>query len=452
MSLFTAADKALWRLALPMIFSNITVPLLGLVDTAVIGHLDSPVYLGGVAVGSMATSFLFMLLLFLRMSTTGLTAQAYGAKDPQRLARALVQPLLLALAAGFAIVLLRTPLIELALHIVGGSDAVLEQARRFLEIRWLSAPASLANLVLLGWLLGVQYARAPVILLVVGNVLNIVLDLWLVMGLHMNVQGAALATACSEYVTFFIGLLMVRRVLHLRGISLALLKEAWRGNVRRLLALNRDIMLRSLLLQLCFGALTVFGARLGSDIVAVNAVLMTMLTFTAYALDGFAYAVEAHSGQAYGARDDSQLLHVWKAACRQSGLVALAFAMIYAVGGEHIVAMLTSLPQLRELADRYVIWQVILPVIGVWCYLLDGMFIGATRGAEMRNSMAVAAAGFALTLLTVPLFGNHGLWLSLAVFLALRGLSLAWIWRRHWQRGTWFSLSSSVLDRHTPFF
>jgi len=439
MSLFTAADKALWRLALPMIFSNITVPLLGLVDTAVIGHLDSPVYLGGVAVGSMATSFLFMLLLFLRMSTTGLTAQAYGAKDPVRLARALVQPLLLALGAGLVIVLLRTPLIDLALHIVGGSDAVLEQARRFLTLRWLSAPASLANLVLLGWLLGVQYARAPVILLVVGNVLNIVLDLWLVMGLHMNVQGAALATVCAEYATFFIGLLMVRRVLHLRGISLALLKDAWRGNIRRLLALNRDIMLRSLLLQLCFGALTVFGARLGSDIVAVNAVLMTMLTFTAYALDGFAYAVEAHSGQAYGARDDSQLLHVWRAACRQSGLVALAFALIYAAMGQHIVAMLTSIPALRELADRYVIWQMVLPVIGVWCYLLDGMFIGATRGAEMRNSMAVAAAGFALTLLTVPVLGNHGLWLALAVFLGLRGLSLAWIWRRHWQRGTWFS-------------
>ena len=439
MSLFTAADKALWRLALPMIFSNITVPLLGLVDTAVIGHLDSPVYLGGVAVGSMATSFLFMLLLFLRMSTTGLTAQAFGAKDPVRLARALVQPLLLALGAGAAIVLLRIPLIDLALHIVGGSEAVLEQARRFLEIRWLSAPASLANLVLLGWLLGVQYARAPVILLVVGNVLNIALDLWLVMGLHMNVQGAALATVCAEYVTFFIGLLMVRRVLHLRGISWALLKDAWRGNIRRLLALNRDIMLRSLLLQLCFGALTVMGARLGSDIVAVNAVLMTMLTFTAYALDGFAYAVEAHSGQAYGARDGSQLLQVWKAACRQSGIVALAFALIYALAGEHIVAMLTSITELRELADRYVIWQVVLPVIGVWCYLLDGMFIGATRGAEMRNSMAVAAAGFALTLLTVPVFGNHGLWLALAVFLALRGLALAWIWRHHWQHGTWFS-------------
>lgn len=356
--LLNAADKALWRLALPMIFSNITVPLLGLVDTAVIGHLDSPVYLGGVAVGATATSFLFMLLLFLRMSTTGLTAQAWGAKDPLRLARALVQPLVLALGAGVLIILFRLPLINLALHIVGGSEAVLEQARRFLEIRWLSAPASLANLVLLGWLLGVQYARAPVILLVVGNLLNIVLDLWLVMGLRMNVQGAALATVTAEYATLIIGLMMAKRVLTLRGVSLAMLKNAWRGDMRRLLALNRDIMLRSLLLQLCFGALTVFGARLGSDIVAVNAVLMTMLTFTAYALDGFAYAVEAHSGQAYGARDGSQLLEVWRAACRQSGMVALAFALVYSLAGgaHHRAVNLAAFPaatgrSLSDLAD-----------------------------------------------------------------------------------------------------
>ncbi|ANG91125.1 MATE family efflux transporter DinF [Enterobacteriaceae bacterium 155047] len=439
MSLLTPSDKALWRLALPMIFSNITVPLLGLVDTAVIGHLDSPIYLGGVAIGATATSFLFMLLLFLRMSTTGLTAQAFGAKDPLRLARALVQPLILALGAGLLIVLLRAPLINLALHIVGGSDAVLEQARRFLDIRWLSAPASLANLVLLGWLLGVQYARAPVILLVVGNLLNIVLDLWLVMGLHMNVQGAALATVVAEYGTFFLGLWMVKRVLVMRGITVTVLKNAWRGQVRKLLALNRDIMLRSLLLQLCFGALTVFGARLGPEIVAVNAVLMTLLTFTAYALDGFAYAVEAHSGQAYGANQAGQLQDVWHAACRQSGLVALAFALIYALFGSNIVAMLTSLPELRALASHYIGWQIVLPVVGVWCYLLDGMFIGATRGAEMRNSMAVAAAGFALTLLTLPYLGNHGLWLALAVFLALRGLSLALVWRRHWRNNTWFT-------------
>ena len=439
MPFFSTTDKALWRLALPMIFSNVTVPLLGLVDTAVIGHLDSPVYLGGVAVGATATSFLFMLLLFLRMSTTGLTAQAFGARNDEALARALVQPLLMALGAGLVIVLLRTPLIDLALHVVGGSEAVLVQARRFLEIRWLSAPASLANLVLLGWLLGVQYARAPVILLVVGNLLNIVLDLWLVMGLHLNVQGAALATTLAEYATFIIGLAMVRRVLRLRSIDFSLLKRAWRGQFRRLLALNRDIMLRSLLLQLCFATVTIIGARLGSEVVAVNAVLMTFLTFTAYALDGFAYAVEAHSGQAYGARDDSQLLTVWRAACRQAGLVALAFSLIWFACGETVVALLTSLPSLQQQADRYLFWQAILPLVGVWCYLLDGMFIGATRGAEMRNSMALAALGFALSLILLPWLGNHGLWLALTVFLALRGVSLWVIWRRHWREQSWFA-------------
>ena len=438
-SLTSDTDKALWRLALPMIFSNITVPLLGLVDTAVIGHLDSPVYLGGVAVGAMVTSFLFMLLLFLRMSTTGLTAQALGAQNPQALARAFMQPLLLALLAGLAIVLLRHPLIDLALQIVGGDGEVLTQARAFLEIRWLSAPAALANMVLLGWLLGVQYVRAPVILLIVGNLLNIVLDLWLVMGLGWNVQGAATATALSEYATLLLGLWLSWRVMRMRGISPPMLRHAWRGNVRRLLALNRDIMLRSLLLQLCFASLTIFAARLGSEVVAVNAVLMNLLTFTAYALDGFAYAVEAHSGHAYGARDASQLRLVWRAACRQSCLVALGFALVYACAGQQIVNMLTSLPELRALAADYLPWQVVLPLVGVWCYLLDGMFIGATRGAEMRNSMAVAAAGYGLTLLSLPLLGNHGLWLALCVFLGLRGVSLGWIWHWHRVNGTWFA-------------
>lgn len=431
-------DKALWLLALPMIFSNITVPLLGLVDTAVIGHLDSPYYLGGVAVGAMVTSFLFMLLLFLRMSTTGLTAQALGAKDNVRLARAFVQPFLLALIAGVLIFLFRHPLISLALQIVGGSQAVLQQAQIFLSIRWYSAPASLANLVILGWLLGIQYVRAPVIMLIAGNLLNVILDLWLVVGLGWNVKGAAVATVCSEYATLALGLWLVSIVMRRRGITWLMLKQAWRGNLRKLFALNRDIMLRSLLIQLCFASLTVIGARLGSQTVAVNAVLMNLLTFTAFALDGFAYAVEAHSGQAFGAKDKSQLLKVWHAACRQAGLVAVGFAIVYAVAGEQIVNLLTSLPELRALADRYLGWQIVLPLVGVWCYLLDGMFIGATRGKEMRNSMAVAAAGYALTLLTLPLLHNHALWLAVAVFLSLRGLALGWVWRQHWRRDSWF--------------
>ncbi|MGD8107571.1 MATE family efflux transporter DinF [Pantoea sp. FN0302] len=440
MHFFSATDKHLWRLALPMILSNITVPLLGLVDTAVIGHLDSPIYLGGVAVGTTATSFVFMLLLFLRMSTTGLTAQAFGAGDKQALARALIQPLFIAIIAGIIFILLRGPLSALAAQLVGGSPAVLEQAQRFIHIRWLSAPATLANLVILGWLLGVQYARAPVILLIVGNLVNILLDLWFVIGLGWGVTGAAAATAIAEAITLLVGLGLVWHVLRLRQITFVHLKNALKGDVRRLLRLNRDIMLRSLLLQLCFASVTILGARMGSEVVAVNAVLLMFLSFTAYALDGFAYAVEAVSGEAFGARDSAKLRQVWIAACRQAGLVALLFAVGYALWGRDIVSLLTSLPQLQALADRYLPWQMLLPVVGVWCYLLDGMFIGATRGREMRNSMALAALGFGLTLLTVPQLGNHGLWLALTVFLLLRGLTLGWVWHRYQRRGDWFTL------------
>lgn len=439
MKLLTSADKSLWRLALPMILSNITVPLLGLVDTAVIGHLDSPTYLGGVAIGTTVTSFLFMLLLFLRMSTTGLTAQAFGASNKSALARALMQPLLLALMVGLLFILLKTPITHSALALTGGSDDVLHQAALFMQVRWLSAPATLANLVLLGWLLGVQYARAPVILLVVGNLVNILLDVWFVIGLGWGVQGAAAATAIAEYVSFFVGLLLVWRVMKLRGLSLRLMLGAWRGDVGRLLRLNRDIMLRSLLLQICFASLTLLGARMGNEVVAVNAVLLMFLTFTAYALDGFAYAVEACSGEAYGARDSKQLLSVWHAACRQSLIVAAGFSLFYALSGEQIIALLTSLEPLRQLADRYLGWQVLMPLAGVGCYLLDGMFIGATRASEMRNSMAIAALGFGLTLLSVPWLGNHGLWLAVTLFLLLRGVSLWVIWRRHWRKGTWFA-------------
>ncbi|WP_392421510.1 MATE family efflux transporter DinF [Edwardsiella piscicida] len=435
---FFQEDKALWRLALPMILSNVSVPLLGIVDTAVIGHLDSPVYLGGVAVGSMATTFLFMLLLFLRMSTTGLCAQAFGAADRPALARALVQPLIMALLAGVGIILLRQPLSALMLQIVGAEAAIQTQAQLFMQIRWLSAPATLANLVILGWLLGVQYARAPVLLLIVGNAVNIALDLWLVVGLGWKVAGAAWATVIADYVTLLMGVALLLHVMRLRGLRRAHFRRAWRGNLRRLLALNRDIMLRSLLLQLCFASLTVIGARMGADVVAVNAVLMNLLTFTAYALDGFAYAVEAYSGQAYGARDASALRRVWRAACRQAGAVALLFALAYGLFGRDIVNLLTSLPQVQSLALDYLPWQVVLPLLGVWCYLLDGMFIGATRGADMRNSMAVAALGYGMTLLSIPWLGNHGLWLALAVFLTLRGLSLWLIWRCRWRAQRWF--------------
>lgn len=435
----TPSDRKLARLALPVIFANVTIPLLGLVDTAVVGHLDSPHYLGGVAIGATAVSFLYMLLMFLRMSTTGMTAQAFGANAGQDILRNLLQPLLIALLCGLTIIGLHDPLTRLALWITGGQQAVLIQAQHYLHIRWLSAPAALCNLVLIGWLLGVQNVRVPVILTIAGNLLNIILALWFVMGLEWGVRGVATATVMAEYFTLALGVWFTwRQILQLR-LPLAAWREALRGNVRRLLALNRDIMLRSLLIQLCFAMITVIGARLGPEIVAVNAILLNFLTFTAYALDGFAYAVEAYSGQAHGARDRQLLLDILRSACKQAGLVALGFSLVYLLAGEQIVRMMTSIPDLLRLARHYLLWLAVLPLIGVWCYLLDGMFVGATRGRDMRNSMIIAAGGYFITLSLLPWLGNHALWLALSVFMVLRSVTLVIIWRRAWQAGRWFT-------------
>ncbi len=302
MAFLTSSDKALWHLALPMIFSDISPfrcwdwSIRRLLVILIVRFIWRR---GGWCNGDQLS--LYAVAVFTHEHHRADCA-GHGAKNPQALARALVQPLLLALGAGALIALLRTPIIDLALHIVGGSEAVLKQARRFLNpLVKRTGVAGESGITLLvtrraicpcssNFVSGRQYPQ------------HCAGCLGAVMGLHMNVRGAALATVIAEYATLLIGLLMVRKILKLRGISGEMLKTAWRGNFRRLLALNRDIMLRSLLLQLCFGAITVLGARLGSDIIAVNAVLMTLLTFTAYALDGFAYAVEAHSGQAYGAR------------------------------------------------------------------------------------------------------------------------------------------------------
>ncbi|MBT0727232.1 MATE family efflux transporter DinF [Rosenbergiella australiborealis] len=437
----TATDKKLWQLAVPMILSNISVPLLGLVDTMVIGHLSHEVFLAGVAIGSSVTSFAFMLFLFLRMGTTGLTAQAWGEKQPNKLRQSLLQPLLLALAVGLFFALFHHPLTEWILRVMGTEQKTGDQAAIFLSIRWLSAPATLANMVILGWLLGVQYAKAPLILLIGGNTVNILLELLFVLHWHYAVSGAAWATVIAEYFSLLLGLYLVWRVARQRHLSLKLHWAELTHGLSRLFRLNRDILLRSLLLQLCLISFTIIGARLGTSIVAVNAILLMFITFTSYALDGFAYAVESVSGEAFGEKNSAALQAIWQSACQQAAIVAVIFCIIYGCFGERIVRLLTSLPSLQQEASHYLFWQAICPIIGVWCYLLDGLFVGATRGREMRNSMLVAALGFAITLLSVPVIGNHGLWLALMVFLALRGVTLGYAWIAHRRNNSWFDLT-----------
>lgn len=437
----TVTDKKLWQLAVPMILSNISVPLLGLVDTMVIGHLSSEVFLAGVAIGSSVTSFVFMLFLFLRMGTTGITAQAWGKKNQQKLVQALFQPLILAVGVGIVFALFHQPITKLILSVMGTQHAAHHQAALFLSIRWLSAPATLANMVILGWLLGVQYAKAPLILLIGGNTVNIILELLLVLHWHYAVSGAAWATVVAEYSSLLLGLYLVWRAAQQRNLSLRPQMSQLGQGLARLFRLNRDILLRSLLLQLCLISFTIIGARLGTNVVAVNAILLMFLTFTSYALDGFAYAVESVSGEAFGARNADSLKAIWHSACKQAVAVALLLSGIYAVMGQSIVNLLTSIPLLQQEANHYLFWQAICPLVGVGCYLLDGLFVGATRGREMRNSMLIAAIGFALTLLSVPIIGNHGLWLALMVFLALRGLTLGYVWLQHQRQDSWFDLS-----------
>ncbi len=416
-------------LALPMILSNISVPLLGLVDTAVIGHLDDAAFLGGVAVGSMLITFLFWLSGFLRMSTTGLIAQAHGKGDDQALAAWLGKGLAVALGLALLLLALQWPIGELGLWLSGSSEAVRQQAADYFYIRIWAAPAALCNLVLLGFLVGRQDTRGPMAMLLVGNCLNMALDLLLVVGLGWQVAGAAAASVAADYVTLALGLwLVARRMPGIHGRWLALLRQ---GGWQRLWRLNRDILLRSLCLQICFLFITFQGARLGDAVVAANAVLLNFLLLISYALDGIAYAAEALTGKAVGEEDEPGL-RAWVRICAHwSLLFAGAFVVIFGLGGEAIIGLLTDLPQVREEAARYLPWIVPLPVVALWCYLYDGVFIGATRAKDMRNTMVLATFGvfFPLWWLSQGL-GNHGLWLALSAFLASRGLALWWLYRK----------------------
>lgn len=426
--------RQVFALALPMVLSNITVPLLGLVDTIVIGHLEQAYYLGGVAVGATIISLIFWLLGFLRMSTTGLSAQAFGAGDGERLLQVLARALLLAWALALAVLVLQRPLLELAFWLAGGSAEVQLYGRQYVAIRIWSAPAALTNLVLLGWLLGNQNARAPMWLLILGNGVNILLDIWFVLGLGWQVKGAAAASVLADYLAMGLGAWLVWRTLAARGLRPApgFWARALNGTAfRRLLGLNRDIFLRALCLQLTFAFMTFQGARLGDAVVAANAVLMNFLMFISYGLDGFAYAVEAMVGKAVGERSRAH----FRLACGLNlfwgALVAVLFTLVFALGGETLIALITDIPAIRSQAAAYLPWLVLMPLAACWCFILDGIFIGTTRGREMRDMMLLSTFGvfFPVWWLARAL-GNHGLWLAMLCFMLARGLTLGWAWWR----------------------
>ena len=411
-----------------MVFSNITTPLLGLVDTWVIGHLGQAWFLGGVSVGATLINLIFWLLGFLRMSTTGLTAQAHGAADGRAQLDTLLRALGLAIALGLALLLLLFPLLPRLIALSGGSPEVQLYAGQYVAVRIWSAPAALCNLVIMGWLLGMQDARSPMVMLILTNLVNMALDALFVLGLGWQVRGVAAASVMADYCALAVGIWLVRR--QLGQLAPTVWQDGWQrwrqlAPMVRLLGLNRDIFLRSLCLQLCFAFMTLQGARLGDVAVAANAVLLNFLMLISYGLDGFAYAVEAMVGRAIGQRDRQKLREAIVLNLGWAALIASGFTLVFALFGAHLIGYITDIPAVVAEAHRQLPWLIAMPLLAVWCFLLDGVFIGATRAREMRNSMLLAAfGGFFPIWWLCQSWDVAALWAAMAALMVGRGLSL----------------------------
>jgi len=413
-------------LAFPIVLANLTQPILGAVDTAVAGHLADASYLGGVALGGLFFNFVFWGFGFLRMGTTGLVAQAHGARNRDELRNSVVRALLMAAAIGAFVLLVQQPLIGYALRLIGGSDAVQHHAQIYCHARIWAAPLALGNYVVLGWLLGTQRVRLALLSQVFINSVNIVAVLLYVYAFDWGVAGIGAATATADALGFVLGLALLwhGRPRDLPALNRAALFDA--AALKRLVVLNRDIFVRTLCLLASFGWFAHLGARQGDATLAANALLLNFQTFMAYGLDGFAHAAEALVGAAIGARDRHAFAQAVKATALWSALGALGFAFVYLGAGAWIIEKLTDQAAVRAAAETYLPWAALSPVISVWGFLLDGVFIGATRTRELMVSMVISLVVFvAASSPLLALHGNHGLWVALLIFMAARGVTLA---------------------------
>lgn len=410
-------------LAFPIILANLAQPILSLVDTMVAGHLPGAWFLGGVALGGVLFNFLFWSFSFLRMATTGLVAQAWGAEDGALMRKHLLRALLIAAAGGGTIILLQKPIIEAGLAFLGGSEAVYESAAAYAFARIWSAPATLGNFVLLGYLLGRQRVMVSLALQVMLNAINLIATLVLVFGFDWGVAGIGAGTAIAEWIAFIAGLMIVRPF---RANPALELRDLLDGTAfRQLIAVNRDIFLRSLFLLVCFAWFARSGAAEGDAILAANAVLLNLHGITSYGLDGFAHATETLVGSAIGARRRQALYRVIKAAFVWSGLVALLFSLCYALAGPSIIALLTNQEEVRATAVEYLPYVVVLPLISVVGYMLDGVFIGAIRTRDLRDSMFISTIVFIVAAYGLQqVWGNHGLWIGMIVLMIVRTATL----------------------------
>ena len=414
-------DQQILKIALPAIVTNITVPLLGLVDTAIVGHMGSAAYIGAVAVGSMIFNLVYWVFGFLRMGTSGMTAQARGRRDFSEVTRLLVRSGWVSLSIALLIVVLQWPVREGMLWFIGPSDDVRPLAVTYFNIVVWGAPAMLGLYSLSGWFIGMQNTRIPMFVSIMQNVVNILASLTFVYGIGMKVEGVALGTVVAQYAGCLVALWFLwryyRKVLRLRGQSSHL------SPLISYFSSNRDIFLRTLCLVAVNLYFTSAGARQGATILAVNTLLMQLYLLFSYILDGFAFAGEALGGKYWGAKDMDAYKDVVRRLFGWGALMTILFTVVYVIGGTPFLRLLTDEPQVVEASQTYVWWAYLIPAAGVAAFIWDGLFIGTTQTRGMLVSSAIAALVFFVTAtITIGIMGNHGLWLSMILFLLTRGV------------------------------
>ena len=422
-----------------MIISNLSIPMLGLFDTAILGHLENAVYLAAVAVGSTILSLLYWGFGFLRMGTTGITAQARGANNHDQSHLILAQSMLLGLCLGLLVLCISPWALQYGLLLIGPPAGAAQLAFDYSQIRIFSAPVVLINYAIIGWLIGRQNTRWPLILVLFTNGINILLDLVFIIGLKMNCAGAAYATLIAEYCGCGLGLWMVQRLLRKDPGQLHF-QRLWRWqNYHQLLLINRHLFVRTLTLLSCLAFFTAQGSRQGDVVLAANTIIMNLLLLTSFGLDGFAHAAEALVGNAVGKRNHTEFINICYTCGIWSLAAAIVFSLFYWVLGPVLILGLTSIEEVRLQASLYLPWLLVLPLVAIWSYLLDGIFIGATQTAAMQTTMLLSAG-----LVYLPCWyftqswGNHGLWFAFISFNAARGLSLAMYFHRYNQRQCWW--------------
>ncbi len=411
-------------MAIPIVLANATIPILGAVDTAVVGQLGLAVPIGAVGIGAIIITAIYWLFGFLRMGTTGLTAQAIGSGDKPETSALLVRGVIIGFTAGLILIIAQVPIFLGALQLSPASMEVESLAQKYLQIRVYSAPAAIALFGITGWLIAKEKTRAVLLLQLVLNGINIALDLVFVLKLGWGVEGVAIATLIAEWSGLIFGLWLAREGFN-NGYWKNWVQIFDRARLVKMAKVNSDIMIRSILLEIAFVSFLFLGSSFDDATLAANQVLIQFLNITAYALDGFAFAAEAMVGQALGAKN-RPLFRRAVVMTSQWGLGSvILMALAFFVFGNSIINVMTTAEDVRVVSYEYLPWMVAAPLAGVAAWMLDGIFIGATRTADMRNMMFISFCIYLIALaLLLPSYGNHGLWASLIIFSIARGVTL----------------------------